>query len=103
MTTSYGISASKIHKIKTLFNKRVPMRDGVELATGIYMPAEGGPFPALLLRTPYDKMASHDIQLRTAIVHLVKTLNCLQQHKLYTMTPFAHLISCYLSSQTQSL
>ncbi|MBM3537347.1 MAG: CocE/NonD family hydrolase, partial [Alphaproteobacteria bacterium] len=33
----------------------VRMRDGVTLATDIYMPDRGGPFPALLLRTPYDK------------------------------------------------
>ncbi|MGH2519847.1 MAG: CocE/NonD family hydrolase, partial [Chloroflexota bacterium] len=40
---------------------RVPMRDGVELATDIYLPcsAEGvpaaGPFSVILSRTPYDK------------------------------------------------
>ena len=39
---------------------RVAMRDGTELATDLYLPAQGGKvragrFPALLLRTPYDK------------------------------------------------
>ncbi|MDP6355271.1 MAG: CocE/NonD family hydrolase [Planctomycetota bacterium] len=39
---------------------RVAMRDGVELATDIYLPACGGqvpdePMPALLIRTPYNK------------------------------------------------
>ena len=33
---------------------RVAMRDGVELSTDVYMPQDGGPFPALLLRTIYD-------------------------------------------------
>ena len=35
---------------------RVPMRDGVELATDVYLP-EGAalPVPALLVRTPYDR------------------------------------------------
>ena len=33
----------------------VPMRDGVTLAADIYLPAEDGPFPVLLSRTPYDK------------------------------------------------
>ena len=34
----------------------VPMRDGVELATDVYLPPEGeGPWPALLIRTPYGK------------------------------------------------
>ncbi|MEV6639063.1 CocE/NonD family hydrolase [Amycolatopsis sp. NPDC051371] len=34
---------------------RVPMRDGVELATNVWLPAGPGPFPALLVRTPYGK------------------------------------------------
>src|SRR5579875_1341336 len=37
---------------------RVAMRDGVELATDVYFPArpgEGVQFPALLVRTPYDR------------------------------------------------
>ena len=32
----------------------VPMRDGTRLATNVYVPERsGGPWPALLLRTPY--------------------------------------------------
>ncbi len=34
-----------------------PMRDGVRLATDLYLPAGDGPFAALLVRTPYDKGA----------------------------------------------
>lgn len=37
---------------------RVPMRDGILLATDVYFPArpgEGRRFPALLVRTPYDR------------------------------------------------
>lgn len=33
----------------------VEMRDGVELATDVHLPAEGGPFPVLVHRTPYEK------------------------------------------------
>ena len=33
----------------------VPMRDGVELATNIYVPEGDGPWPVILTRTPYDK------------------------------------------------
>jgi predicted acyl esterase len=33
----------------------VPMRDGVRLATDVYLPAGAGPFPAVLQRTPYNK------------------------------------------------
>ena len=42
-------------KIRVLQNLKCPMRDGTELATDVYMPAEGGPFPTLLTRTPYGK------------------------------------------------
>lgn len=34
---------------------RVPMRDGIELATDVYRPASGGPFPTLIERIPYNK------------------------------------------------
>jgi hypothetical protein len=33
----------------------VPMRDGVKLATSVYLPQGAGPFPAVLIRTPYGK------------------------------------------------
>jgi predicted acyl esterase len=33
----------------------VPMRDGVKLATNIYLPKGDGPWPVLLTRTPYNK------------------------------------------------
>lgn len=49
-----------------LTNRMVSMRDGVRLATDIYMPArEGrslqGPFPVILQRTPYNKAGSQDV------------------------------------------
>ena len=42
-------------------NRRVRMRDGVTLATDVYLPARDGvavdgPWPTLLTRTPYDKL-----------------------------------------------
>ncbi len=36
-------------------NVMVHMRDGVLLATDIYRPADAGPLPAIVQRTPYDK------------------------------------------------
>ena len=33
----------------------VPMRDGVELAIDVYLPDGPGPWPAVLVRLPYDK------------------------------------------------
>lgn len=40
-------------------NIMVPMRDGVHLATDVYLPAGDGPFPVLLERTPYDKRGTN--------------------------------------------
>ncbi|MFL5704709.1 MAG: CocE/NonD family hydrolase [Ktedonobacteraceae bacterium] len=36
-------------------NILVPMRDGVRLAADVYRPAEGGPFPVIIQRLPYNK------------------------------------------------
>jgi hypothetical protein len=36
-------------------NIQVAMRDGVALATDVYRPDSGGPFPVVLQRLPYDK------------------------------------------------
>jgi predicted acyl esterase len=33
----------------------VPMQDGIELATTVYLPEGPGPFPVVVARTPYDK------------------------------------------------
>ena len=37
----------------------VPMRDGVRLATDVYLPDAAGPFPAILVRLPYGKTDPH--------------------------------------------
>ena len=34
---------------------KLPMRDGVHLATEVFLPEGEGPFPAILIRTPYNK------------------------------------------------
>lgn len=36
-------------------------RDGVTLAADIYRPSEGGPFPVILMRVPYDKTQAENI------------------------------------------
>ena len=43
---------------RVLFNVRIPMRDGVELANNVYLPPGGlaaGPFPVIFVRLPYNK------------------------------------------------
>lgn len=42
-----------------LADAMVPMRDGIRLATDVYLPEGDGPFPVLLERTPYDKQGTN--------------------------------------------
>jgi putative CocE/NonD family hydrolase len=48
-------------------NMMVTARDGVGLATDVYRPPGGGPFPVVIERTPYDKSAPSRSE-RTAAV-----------------------------------
>lgn len=50
------------HKIKMRCNLMVPMRDGVRLSTDLYMPDAPGPFPVILIRTPYNNNREPDVQ-----------------------------------------
>jgi uncharacterized protein len=49
--------ASQTRAPRVLRNVKVPMRDGVLLATDVFLPDGPGPWPALLERTPYDRTA----------------------------------------------
>ena len=51
----YSLPASR-YRIRTEMNVRVPMRDGVKLATDLYFPeAAGERLPAIMIRTPYNR------------------------------------------------
>lgn len=55
-----SVSAAEAYDVKVLKDVMVPMRDGVKLATDVYLPARGneavaGPFPVIHFRTPYGK------------------------------------------------
>jgi len=41
--------------MRKLENQMIPMRDGVHLATDLYLPDREGSYPLILLRTPYNK------------------------------------------------
>ena len=44
--------------VEVRYNVTMPMRDGVSLSGDIYSPSgQPGPFPVILVRTPYDNMA----------------------------------------------
>lgn len=40
---------------RTLWNRRIPARDGVELAADVLLPPGDGPFPTVMVRTPYSR------------------------------------------------
>ena len=50
------------HQVKMMYDVRVPMRDGVNLSTDIFLPAAPGPFPAILIRTPYSNNIETGVQ-----------------------------------------
>ena len=57
MTTSSGLGLP----FRIWHDAKVPMRDGVLLSADIYLPFSEGPFPTLLLRTPYNKQEARYI------------------------------------------
>ena len=50
------------HELRILYDLKCPMRDGVEVSSDVYMPADEGPHPALILRTPYDNISATDLK-----------------------------------------
>ena len=60
-----------MNTITELHDIPCPMRDGVNLTTDILMPTDGGPFPTVLIRLPYDRGSDMSFCLGTAM-HLSK-------------------------------
>ena len=48
------MASQPIHEIRMLYDQKVPMRDGVRLSADVFLPRAQGPFPTILLRTPYE-------------------------------------------------
>src|SRR5258708_30461928 len=48
-----GITIVGAGPITVDYNVRIPMRDGSTLSADIYRPAGPGPYPVVLMRTPY--------------------------------------------------
>jgi hypothetical protein len=42
--------------VRVFYDQKMPMRDGVRLSAEVYLPKDRGPFPAILLRTPYQSL-----------------------------------------------
>ncbi|RJP34484.1 MAG: CocE/NonD family hydrolase [Candidatus Omnitrophota bacterium] len=49
------ISLAADYEVEVRKNVMIPMRDGVKLAANIFLPQAEGPFPTILMRTPYGK------------------------------------------------
>jgi hypothetical protein len=43
------------------FTQSVAMRDGIELATDVYLPGTQSPFPVVVIRTPYNKVGGQGV------------------------------------------
>lgn len=52
-----------LKEVQIDFDRRVRMRDGVELSADIYRPDDGGRYPAVLLRTPYVKNGEPQLRI----------------------------------------
>ena len=49
-------------EVRTEINVRVPMRDGVKLATDLYIPEKAGAkLPAIMIRTPYNRKVRTEV------------------------------------------
>ena len=54
--------AASSHGSRILRNIAVPMRDGVTLATSVHLPEGDGPFPAVLVRTAYNRVPMQGVE-----------------------------------------
>lgn len=54
--------ARPLHRVRTRLGLAVPMRDGVRLSTDVYLPEDPGPFPVILIRTPYNNNLEAQVQ-----------------------------------------
>ena len=62
LTAPASAVARPLLRVRTRLGVRVPMRDGVRLATDVYHPDAPGPFPVILIRTPYSTNVESIVQ-----------------------------------------
>jgi uncharacterized protein len=55
--------------IRAEIDVRVSMRDGVELSTNVYRPESGGPFPVVLMRSPYGNFDKDTKPVKQYVEH----------------------------------
>ncbi len=54
-------------KVQVQENVMIPMRDGTELATNLFVPVGEGKFPTIIMRTPYGKGDANNAQARAYV------------------------------------
>ena len=62
--------ASPEYRLRSILGVPVPMRDGMRLATDVYLPDADGRFPVILVRTPYSK--NNDGELEDAVYYATR-------------------------------
>jgi len=45
-----------VHEVRMLHDRRLPLRDGVELSADVYLPLADGPWPTIVQWTPYESV-----------------------------------------------
>ena len=50
-----SICFAEQYEVQVQTDVSVPMRDGIELSTNLFIPKDKGPLPAIIRRTPYNK------------------------------------------------
>jgi putative CocE/NonD family hydrolase len=61
MATVTGVARGQ-YRITTRLGIAVAMRDGVKLSTDVYLPDAPGPFPVVLIRTPYNNNLDSQVE-----------------------------------------
>ncbi len=54
--------SKRTFQVSTRYDIPVPMRDGSRLSTDLWLPQGDGPFPVILVRTPYNKNAAMHVE-----------------------------------------
>ena len=55
LTPQAILVAKETYEVDVRMDVKIPMRDGIELSANIFLPKADGPFPVILLRSPYGK------------------------------------------------
>ncbi|MEM7537790.1 MAG: CocE/NonD family hydrolase [Chloroflexota bacterium] len=58
------------YEVEMRLNVKTPMRDGINLSSDVYLPKAAGPFPTVLIRTPYGNNSENLIRRARALANI---------------------------------